>query len=170
MLSEQVKNKMVENRPTQNENFGRMLGRLVRYIHVWHEVKNPYPDLCRITPSLAALLNNIELDGSQNKDLAKCAFTSKQAMSKLLIQTERDGLIEIEKNVEDSRANNITITNTGADLLLAIWDNNRKLIEEFETQLGKKKTQQLLNLLFELSERLEMENSVITRSAKKEQL
>jgi DNA-binding MarR family transcriptional regulator len=43
-------------------------------------------------------------------------------------------------NVEDSRANNITITSTGADLLLAIWDNNRKLIEEFEAQLGKKKT------------------------------
>ena len=158
MLSKHIKNKLAENRPVQNENVGKMLGRLARYTQVWHEEKNPYPEVCRMTPSLAALLNNIELDGSQNKDLAKYAFTSKQAMSKLLIQTERDGIIEIEKNVEDSRANNITITSTGADLLLAIWDNNRKLIEEFEAQLGKKKTQQLLNLLLELSERLEIKN------------
>jgi DNA-binding MarR family transcriptional regulator len=158
MLSEQRKNKLIENRPLPKENIGKMLGRLARYLHLWHEEKNPYPEVCRITPSIGALLNNIELDGSQNKDLAKCAFTSKQAMSKLLIQSERDGIIEIEKNVEDSRANNITITNSGADLLLAIWNNNRKLIEEFETQLGKEKAQQLLNLLFELSERLEIKN------------
>ena len=158
MLSEQIKIKLVKNRPLAKENVGKMMGLLARFIHVWHEDKNPYREVCRITPSLAALLNNIELEGSQNKDLAKCAFTSKQAMSKLLIQTEKDGIIEIEKNVEDSRANNITMTNSGADLLLSIWDNNQKLIEEFETQLGKKKTQQLLKLLYELSERLEIRN------------
>ena len=156
MLSEQFKDKIVENKPAPNRNVGKLVGRLSRYIQLWHEENNPYPEVCRVTSSIAALLTNIELDGSHNKDLAKCAFTSKQAMSKLLIETEQDGLIEIEKNKEDCRANNITMTNQGAELLLAIWDNNRKLIEEFESHLGTEKVQQLLGLLCELSEGLEI--------------
>ena len=161
MLSEELKNKLVKNRPNPLENIGRLMGRISKYIHVWHEEKNPYPEVCRVTPSVAALLYNVELDGSQNKDLARCAFISKQAMSKLLIETEQDGLIEIEKNKQDSRANNITLTNVGAELLLSTWDINRKLIEEFETHLGKEKTQQLLSLLYELSEKLEIRSNRI---------
>lgn len=161
MLSEEFKNKLVKTRPSPQENIGRLMGRISKYVHVWHEEKNPYPEVCRITPSLAALLYNIDLDGSQNKDLAKCAFISKQAMSKLLIETDRDGVIAIDKDKEDCRANNITLTDRGAELLLSMWDNNRKLIEEFETYLGKGKTQQLLDLLYELSESLEISNRKI---------
>lgn len=160
MLSEQYKIQLVELRPPINKNIGKLFGKLSRFIHIWHEERNPYPERSRISSSLAALLNNIDLDGNQNKDLVKCTFASKQAMSKLLIETEQDGLIEIQKNKEDCRANKIFLTDSGAEMLFAIWDSNEKLIEEFESHLGKEKTTQLLDLLSELSESLILKNKI----------
>lgn len=156
MISDKLKRELVAKKLKPNENIGKLVGRLHRYIQIWYEEKNPNRHLYRVKPSLPALLSNINTDGGSNKELAHCAFISKQAMSKLLNETVKDGIVEIVKSKDDSRVNNIALTDKGAEVLISIWENNQHLIENFEKHLGKEKTKTLLALLTELSESLDI--------------
>lgn len=156
MLSEELKRELVEKKPNPSENIGKLFYRLFRYVQIWHEEKSLENGSYLIKPGLIALLSNISSNGSCNRELAERAFISKQGMSKLLNETLHDGIIEIGKNKNDSRANNIELTDKGAALLVSIWENNKFLIQNFEHHLGKEKTRNLLELLSELSESIKI--------------
>jgi DNA-binding MarR family transcriptional regulator len=125
---------------------------MYRYLISWHDLKNNKESPIPITPSLIALLSNIYMYGNNNKLLAERVKISKQAMSKLLKDTAKEGIIKISRKREDNRSNDIHLTAKGAKLLLGIWKNNRFLLEDIEIRIGKQKAQMLLGLLNELSD------------------
>lgn len=152
MLSEELKQKLTEALPKRHENIGKMIYLMYRFLISWHEEKNTKDNSFHITPSMIGLLSNIHLYGNNNKLLAERVMISKQAMSKLLKETAREGIIEITRSKQDSRSNDIHLTEKGANLLLSIWGNNRFLISEIEKHIGKQKSQMLLELLADLAE------------------
>ena len=160
MLSEELKNKLIEKQLNHSENIGKLVGKLYRYMQIWNEEKNPYPGKITLTPSVLALLSNINATGSNNKLLSKCSITTKQATSRLISETNKAGFIHLEKNKDDGRVNDITLTDAGAELLLTIWGNNLLLRGLFEQHLGKEKTQILLTLLYELSVGLKIADEI----------
>ena len=150
MLTEGVKKKLQETKPERNKNIGRLIYKLYRYFVSWQEEKCPDKYLYKIKPSQVALLANINVYGGNNKELAQRASVSKQAMSKLLNEIEKEGIVEIERDKDDCRSNNIELTDKGAELLISMWEINHLMVEDFEKHLGTAKTQLFLELLSEL--------------------
>jgi len=150
MLSKEINEKLHSKRPKRNENVGRLVYALYRYFVCWQEERCPNNYLFHLKPSHVALLANISMYGGTNKELAQRAIVSKQAMSKLLNETLKEGIIEMEKDKNDNRSNTVVLTDKGAELLISTWENNHLLIEDFEKHLGKPKAQLLLELLSEL--------------------
>ena len=150
MLTDDVKRKLQEKKPERSKNIGRLIYKLYRYFVSWQEEKCPGKYLYKIKPSHVALLANINVYGGNNKELAQRASVSKQAMSKLLNEIEKEGIVEIERDKGDCRSNNIELTDKGAELLMCMWDINHSIVEDFEKHLGQAKTQLLLELLSEL--------------------
>ena len=150
MLTEEVKQKLQEKKPERNKNIGRLIYKLYRYFVSWQEEKCPGKYLYKLKLSHVALLANINVYGGNNKELAQRASVSKQAMSKLLNEIEKEGIVQIVRDNDDCRSNNIELTDKGAELLISMWEINRMMVEDFEKHLGKPKTQLLLELLSEL--------------------
>ncbi len=146
---------MIAGRTAKEESFGRQIYYLYRFMVVWNENMWPKIDGLHLGPSHIHLLFTIGLDGVSNSEMARRAKVSKQAMSKLVQEILKYGLIEITVNDQDSRCNIITLTDKGAGVLVKIWDANKKMAEAFENRIGKVKAKRLLTLMAELVEALE---------------
>lgn len=156
MLSENTKKRLQETWPQKNTSVARLIYQLYRYFSTLQVDRRQSENkpIHYLKPGYVYLLANIGLGGSTNKDLAKKAMVTKQAMSKLINEMICEKIVEIEKDSNDGRSNKIILTNTGAELLIDIWGTNQLLIDEFETHIGKPKTKLLLELMSELVDSL----------------
>lgn len=150
MLSHKTNALLIKTWPDQNNNIGRLIYGLFRYLHTFQEKKWGSSEPDHLKPGYVSLLANIGINGASNKELASKAWVSKQAMSKLVNEMLKSEVIEIVKVANDSRINNIMLTDKGAEMLIAIWDINELLRKDFEKHLGKEKTTLLLSLIAEL--------------------
>ena len=155
MLSKSAKKKLLTNKLSKEESFGRQIYFLYRYLVVrndelWPRI-GPHP----LGPSHMHLLFTIGMDGVSNSEMARRAKVSKQAMSKLVQEIQKYNLISIEPNEHDSRCNIISLTDEGAEVLMKIWEFNKLLTADFENLLGKTKSKKLLALMAELVESLD---------------
>ena len=155
MISKPVKKKLLANKMSKEESFGRQIYYLYRYLVVWDDNLWPTIGSHPLGPSHIHLLFTIGLDGVSNSEMARRAKVSKQAMSKLVQEILKYKLITIEPNEHDSRCNIITLTDEGAEVLMKIWEFNKRLTVEFEKRLGKAKSKKLLALMAELVESLD---------------
>ena len=157
MLSKSVKKKLIANKTSPDESFGRQIYLLYRYLVVWIDESWPKIGSPPLGTSHIHLLFTIGLDGVSNSEMARRAKVSKQAMSKLVQEMLRHELIVIDPNEHDSRCNIISLTDKGAGVLLKIWEANKLLTAEFEKRLGKAKSKKLLSLMAELVESVDAE-------------
>ena len=158
MLSKSVKKKLMANKLSKEDSFGRQINFLYRYLVVWNDESWTTTGSQAMGPSHIHLLFTIGMDGVSNSEMARRAKVSKQAMSKLVQDMLKHELIVIDPNEHDSRCNIISLTDKGAGVLMNIWETNKALTAEFEKRLGKAKAKRLLALMAELVESLDTTN------------
>ncbi len=155
MLSKSIKKKLLANKFSKEESFGRQIYFLYRFMVTWNDNLWPKAGSHPLGPSHLHLLFTIGMDGVSNSEMARRAKVSKQAMSKLVQEMLKYELIVIDTNEHDSRCNIISLTDQGAETLMKVWELNKLLATEFENRLGKAKSKKLLALMAELVESLD---------------
>ena len=157
MLSKSVRKKILARSLSKEESFGRQIYFLYRYMVISADTRWPKIGSKQLGPSHIHLLFTIGLDGVSNSEMARRAKVSKQAMSKLVKEMLAYELIVIDQNEHDSRCNIITLTDSGGEVLMKMWEANKLLAAEFEKMLGTAKSKKLLALMAELVGSLDAE-------------
>jgi DNA-binding MarR family transcriptional regulator len=101
----------------------------------------------------AAHLNVFQYPGPQGarpSDLAVQLRISKQALNYLLGELERGGYLERRADPDDLRSKRIVLTSRGTSAILVIREAVAEIEAVWSEQLGKKRFEQLRELLVEL--------------------
>lgn len=91
----------------------------------------------------AALLANLDLEGSRVGVLAERAGMTKQAMGQLVKELEDNGYLERRHDPTDRRATLVTPTDAGSQLLVDV----QKIVEEIEAEYAHVLGERSLQLL-----------------------
>ena len=98
------------------------------------------------------MVSIISMEPMNINELSKRARVTKQAMSKMVSYLIDKGFIAYETDPKDSRSKIISITKDGVEFM-DYFKGCGKLVEKrFEKIIGVKKTQQLIDILADLSE------------------
>jgi len=103
-----------------------------------------------VRPAHTAVFQHIQADGSRLTDLAERAQITKQSMGYLVDHLERCGYLERRADPADRRATLICLTEHGWDEIKTALAIIAAVEQEWETQLGAQRLQQLRELLTEL--------------------
>lgn len=91
-------------------------------------------------------------DGSRIVDLAQANGLTKQAMSQIVSEIERQGYITKQEDPEDGRAKKIALTARGKQLIQDSMNAYDELEAEYEALVGAEKLAQLKAIAAELVE------------------
>lgn len=96
------------------------------------------------------LIMNIGPDGITNNELAKKAFMTKQAMSKIVKELLQLGYIETQTDSVDKRCSNIFLTDKGKKFAIESRIKICGMEDEYEKLLGKQKFEEVKDILLEI--------------------
>jgi DNA-binding MarR family transcriptional regulator len=96
------------------------------------------------------VIMNIDLEGTNNNDLAKRAQVTKQAMSKVVKELQQMGYITSKIDPNDKRSTIFLLTNKGKNFIMGARDSVAELMEEYRNVLGKKKFDETIGNLVTL--------------------
>lgn len=125
--------KLEEHFKMRHKNVAKFLNRVTHHFRndVTESIRNKGYKNLRM--GHASLLYNIGLDGINVNQLAKRAFMTKQAMSKLVKELMHEGYIESQQHETDKRSFNVFITDKGANLMFemdkCVQDIQQRYIE-----------------------------------------
>src|SRR5882724_435942 len=105
-----------------------------------------------IRPAHTAVFQHIEADGSRLTDLAERAQITKQSMGYLVDYLEQRGYLERRPDPSDRRAALISLTDRGWEQVRAALKIIATIEEEWASELGQPRMQQLRELLGELGQ------------------
>jgi DNA-binding MarR family transcriptional regulator len=123
-----------------------------RFVNEWAQRKWKEDGWDDIRPDHLRLISIISAEEVNINELSRRARVSKQAMGKMVNQLISKGFIAYEIDPRDSRSKIITITKEGVDFMEYFKGCAKYVEQSFEEIIGAKKTQQLIDLLGELSE------------------
>lgn len=104
-----------------------------------------------LRPAHTAVFQHIEAKGSRLTDLAERAQITKQSMSYLVDYLEERGYVERRADPSDRRASLICLTDRGWSQIRAALAVIATVEQEWTTQLGERRMQQLRDALVELT-------------------
>lgn len=152
MLDKRTKAKLDSHITARKRNITRGIYITHRYVNEWALTKWKEDGWDNIRPDHLRLISIISTEALNINELSKRARVSKQAMSKMVNDLISKGFIAFETDPKDSRSKIISITKDGVEFM-EYFIGCAKLVEKkFEDIIGKKKTQQLTDILSELSE------------------
>jgi DNA-binding MarR family transcriptional regulator len=96
------------------------------------------------------VIMNIDLEGTNNNDLAKRAQVTKQAMSKVVKELQHMGYITSKTDPNDKRSTIFMLTAKGKNFIQGARDSVAELMEEYRSVLGKKNFDETLHNLLAL--------------------
>lgn len=96
------------------------------------------------------VIMNIDLEGTNNNDLAKRAQVTKQAMSKVVKELQQMGYITSKTDPNDKRSTIFMLTAKGKNFIQGARDSVAELMEEYRGVLGKKNFDETLHNLLAL--------------------
>ena len=102
----------------------------------------------------AAILKNIDIEGTNINTLAQRAGMSKQATSKIVKDLHRQSYVTLATDANDRRSIIVRHTNEGVVMLKHIAQYSFNLSEKFKTILGEKKYDSLIDMLQTLDKAL----------------
>ncbi|MCC6726649.1 MAG: winged helix-turn-helix transcriptional regulator [Saprospiraceae bacterium] len=100
-------------------------------------------------------LANVDPNGSTASELARCIHVTKQAMSKMVKEIEREGYVEFRPHENDGRASVIHLTPRGEDLLRLGVKISEELKSEMVAGVGEAHVEHLIDTLQTLMEKAE---------------
>ena len=105
-----------------------------------------------LRPAHTAVFQHIEAGGSRLTDLAERAQITKQSMGYLIDYLEQRGYLERRPDPSDRRAALISLTDRGWEQVRAALKIIATIEEEWASELGQPRMQQLRELLGELGQ------------------
>ncbi len=93
------------------------------------------------------VIMNIDLNGTNNNDLAVRAKVTKQAMSKVIKELKKLGYISSKTDPKDKRSVIFSLTTKGRSLVIGARESVAELMNEYRKKLGKKNFDDLLKKL-----------------------
>ena len=97
------------------------------------------------------VIMNIDIEGTNNNELARRARVSKQAMSKVIKELQRSGYIASKTDANDKRSIIFMLTERGKKIVLEARLCTKDLMDEYRKVMGKNEfddlTQKLLGLI-----------------------
>ena len=152
MLDKRTKAKLESHMAVRKRNISRGIYITHRYVNEWSHGKWKEDGWDDIRPDHLRLISIISSETVNINELSKRARVSKQAMSKMVNDLISKGVIAFETDPKDSRSKIISITKEGVEFM-EYFKGCAKLVEKkFENIIGVKKTQQLIDILAELTE------------------
>lgn len=97
-----------------------------------------------------ALLANIDVDGINNNALARKAWISKQAMSKVAQELESGGYITTRRDPNDARSKLIELTEKGVSFMIFHHHCVKEMETSFTLVLGRERMRQYMEINEEL--------------------
>lgn len=152
MLDKRTKAKLEEHLAGRHRNISRGVYITHRYVNEWALTKWKEDGWEDIRPDHLRLVSIISMETLNINELSKRARVSKQAMSKMVNYLIDKGFIAFETDPRDSRSKIISITKDGVEFMTYFKDCAKLVEKKFEKIIGIKKTQQLIDILAELSE------------------
>lgn len=134
------------------------IGRPLRlaYLHLVAEVDEAMSrQYAETTPAINRAMLVLDREGTRLTDLADRLQMTKQSAGELVDRMEEAGFVERRPDPTDGRAKLVCFTPKGWDAIVAGFDVTRQLHERWTALLGRKKTEQLVRLLDELTQRLD---------------
>jgi DNA-binding MarR family transcriptional regulator len=93
------------------------------------------------------VLMNIQLEGTNNNDLARTARVSKQAMSKVAKELQELGYIKTKTDLKDKRSTIFLLTDKGKKLVIDARLAVEALMNEYRAAFGQKEYDNTLTML-----------------------
>ncbi len=152
MLDKKTKNKLEHHMIARKRNIARLIYITHRHFNEWAQKKWKDDGWDDIRPEHLRLVSIISMEAVNINELSKRARVSKQAMSKMVNDLISKGFIEYETDPKDTRSKIISISKEGVDFMDYFLGCSKKLEKNFEDIIGEKKTQQLIDILSELTE------------------
>ncbi len=152
MLDKKATAKLEKYFAARKRNINRGIYISHRFINEWAQKRWKEDGWDGIRPDHMRMLSIISLEPMNVNELSRRARVSKQAMSKMVNDLINKDFIVVETDPKDSRSKIISITSTAVDFLEYLSGCSKVVEEKFKTIIGAKKTDQLINLLSELSE------------------
>ena len=152
MLDKRTQTKLETHIASRKRAITRNIYIANRFITEWAQVKWKEDGWDNIRPEHLRLISIISLEPVNINELSKRARVTKQAMSKMVNDLISKGFIAFETDPKDSRSKIISITKDGVGFLDYFLGCAKLVEERFEQIIGKKKAQQLTDILAELSE------------------
>lgn len=132
-------------------NWGKLINILKRHFDAWATAQLAAHGYEDFKMGYMPLLMNIHPEGITNNELAKKAKVTKQAMSKVVKELIEGSYIETEVHGTDRRSTILFLTQKGKKLVITAKSKVLDLEKEYEAVLGKRKFEELKNLLFTLA-------------------
>ena len=98
------------------------------------------------------VIMNIDMEGTNNNDLAARARVTKQAMSKVIKELQKKGYISAKTDPKDKRSVIFTLTARGKDFIQGARFCVGGLMDDYRKEFGKKNFNELLQQLVEVIE------------------
>ncbi len=137
---------------SQTKSVGKLFNRVTNYFRdeaTQAMAGKGYPQL---RMGHASLLFNVGLDGINVNQLAKRAFMTKQAASKLVKELAEHGYIETKKHDTDNRSFIIFITDKGAHLMFEMDKCTTAIQQRYLTIVGERNFKIMMESLNKLLE------------------
>jgi DNA-binding MarR family transcriptional regulator len=90
------------------------------------------------------VIMNIDMNGTNNNDLAVRAKVTKQAMSKVIKELQELGYISSKTDPQDKRSTIFRLTSKGNSFIMCARETVGELMDEYRKLLGKKNFDSLL--------------------------
>lgn len=144
--------KAVSNPPNYNKNVGKLINRWKRFFDDWayETLANEGYDFFKL--SYMPFIMNISETGSSNTEIAAKAKVTKQAMSKVVKELERKGLISSQKHETDARVSIIFLTPKGKSFIADTKKCVNKLGEEYKELVGADNFEIMVDCIFKINE------------------
>jgi len=124
--------------------WGKILNHLRKQFDLWAIERLTRKGYKEFKMTYMPVIMNIDMNGTNNNDLAVRAQVTKQAMSKVIKELQRSGYISSKTDPRDKRSTIFMLTSKGKNLILCARESVGELMDEYRKLIGKKNYDDLL--------------------------
>lgn len=136
----------------KQRNYGKLVQLQKRLFDEWAMERFKEHGYKGFKMSYMAYLMNIEGNGISNKELSDKVRVTKQAMSKMVKELEKLGLVVSEANEDDARMSMISLTDKGKEVVITVVERVTEKMAEYENVVGKENFAQAMDTMFAIVE------------------
>lgn len=139
----------------QSCGWGKILSHLKKQFDRWAVERLAQKGYKGFKMTYMPVIMNIDLNGTNNNDLAVRAKVTKQAMSKVIKELQELGYISSKTDPNDKRSTIFRLTSKGNNFILCARETVGELMDEYRKLMGKKNFDGLLWQLVSIIEHMD---------------